>query len=190
MKKRVLILCKGNSTGRMCRHDLLSETAGQKEAISMVNAGKTQTEIAEFFNVHRSTISRLVSERRVLERKPLGTDPTTRLSSEGATRIPAKQGHLARIFSRQRESQRPRNTFGKSSASASTSVKQRPILIASGRMSASGRSSETTKTGLKCNNWHKYWRQRYSDSDAQKNFCKCLRLKALFRTSYKHKSIK
>lgn len=29
-----------------------------------------------------------------------GTDPTTRLSSEGATRIPAKQGHLARIFSR------------------------------------------------------------------------------------------
>jgi len=26
--------------------------------------------------------------------------PTTRLSSEGATRIPAKQGHLARIFSR------------------------------------------------------------------------------------------
>ena len=45
--------------------------AGQKEAISMVNAGKTQTEIAEFSNVHRSTISRLVSERRVLERKAL-----------------------------------------------------------------------------------------------------------------------
>jgi hypothetical protein len=43
--------------------------AGQKEAISMINAGKTQTEVAEFFNVHRSTISRLVSERRVLERK-------------------------------------------------------------------------------------------------------------------------
>jgi len=36
----------------------------------MMNAGgKTQTEVAEFFNVHRSTISRLVSERRVLERK-------------------------------------------------------------------------------------------------------------------------
>jgi hypothetical protein len=44
--------------------------AGQKQAISMMNAGgKTQSEVAEFFNVHRSTISRLVSERRVLERK-------------------------------------------------------------------------------------------------------------------------
>lgn len=43
--------------------------AGQKQAISMYTEGKTQTEIAEFFNVHRSTISRLVSERRVLDRK-------------------------------------------------------------------------------------------------------------------------
>ena len=31
--------------------------------------GKTQVEVAELFNVDRSTISRLVSERRVLERK-------------------------------------------------------------------------------------------------------------------------
>lgn len=44
--------------------------AGQKEAIHQMNAGKTQTEVvAETFGVHRSTISRLVSERRVLERK-------------------------------------------------------------------------------------------------------------------------
>jgi DNA invertase Pin-like site-specific DNA recombinase len=42
----------------------------QKEAISMVKVGgKTQVEVAELFNVDRSTISRLVSERRVLERK-------------------------------------------------------------------------------------------------------------------------
>ena len=32
-------------------------------------SGKTQVEVAELFNVDRSTISRLVSERRVLERK-------------------------------------------------------------------------------------------------------------------------
>jgi plasmid maintenance system antidote protein VapI len=31
--------------------------------------GKTQVEVAELFSVDRSTISRLVSERRVLERK-------------------------------------------------------------------------------------------------------------------------
>ena len=42
----------------------------QKEAISMAKvSGKTQVEVAELFNVDRSTISRLVSERRVLERK-------------------------------------------------------------------------------------------------------------------------
>ena len=36
----------------------------------MVNVGgKTQVEVAELFNVDRSTISRLVSERWVLERK-------------------------------------------------------------------------------------------------------------------------
>jgi DNA invertase Pin-like site-specific DNA recombinase len=43
--------------------------AGQKQAMALMNAGKTQTEVAETFDVHRSTISRLVSERRVLERK-------------------------------------------------------------------------------------------------------------------------
>jgi DNA invertase Pin-like site-specific DNA recombinase len=40
--------------------------AQQKEAISMVKVGgKTQVEVAELFNVDRSTISRLVSERGV-----------------------------------------------------------------------------------------------------------------------------
>lgn len=38
----------------------------------MMNAGsKTQVEVAELFNVDRSTISRLVSERRVVNRKEL-----------------------------------------------------------------------------------------------------------------------
>jgi hypothetical protein len=52
--------------------ELASETGPvqQKEAISMMNAGgKTQVEVAGLFNVDRSTISRLVSERRVLARK-------------------------------------------------------------------------------------------------------------------------
>jgi hypothetical protein len=35
----------------------------------MVEAGRTQTEVAEWYRVDRSTISRLVSELRVLERK-------------------------------------------------------------------------------------------------------------------------
>lgn len=35
-------------------------------ALSMIDEGKSQSEIAELFKVHRSTICRLVSERRVL----------------------------------------------------------------------------------------------------------------------------
>jgi DNA invertase Pin-like site-specific DNA recombinase len=41
----------------------------QKEAIRMVKSGgKSQAEVAELFNVNRSTICRLAKERRVLER--------------------------------------------------------------------------------------------------------------------------
>jgi DNA invertase Pin-like site-specific DNA recombinase len=41
----------------------------QKAAISMIERGeKSQSEVAELFNVHRSTICRLAAERRVLER--------------------------------------------------------------------------------------------------------------------------
>lgn len=44
----------------------------QKEAIKMVKSGgKTQVEVAELFGVNRSTICRLASERRVLERARL-----------------------------------------------------------------------------------------------------------------------
>ena len=38
----------------------------QTHALSMVDEGKSQSEVAELFGVHRSTICRLVSERRVL----------------------------------------------------------------------------------------------------------------------------
>jgi plasmid maintenance system antidote protein VapI len=34
----------------------------------MIDEGKSQSEVAEVFRVHRSTICRLVAERRVLER--------------------------------------------------------------------------------------------------------------------------
>jgi plasmid maintenance system antidote protein VapI len=34
----------------------------------MIDEGRSQSEVAELFKVHRSTICRLVSERRVLQR--------------------------------------------------------------------------------------------------------------------------
>jgi DNA invertase Pin-like site-specific DNA recombinase len=62
-------LARARAAGRVGGAQSKLSPAGQKQAISMYTGGKTQTEVAEFFNVHRSTISRLVSERRVLERK-------------------------------------------------------------------------------------------------------------------------
>ena len=49
--------------------DVLRAITQQKEAVAMVESGRTQTEVAQLFRVDRSTISRLVSERRVLDRK-------------------------------------------------------------------------------------------------------------------------
>src|SRR5271165_1829401 len=47
--------------------------AQQSEAIKMIRAGeKTQSEIAELFNVDRSTISRMMSEVRLKEQKKAG----------------------------------------------------------------------------------------------------------------------
>jgi DNA invertase Pin-like site-specific DNA recombinase len=40
----------------------------QAHALAMIDEGKSQSEVAELFKVHRSTICRLVSERRVLEK--------------------------------------------------------------------------------------------------------------------------
>ena len=47
-----------------------ADTGSAEGAFAMVEAGRTQGEVAELFRVDRSTISRLVSERRVLDRKP------------------------------------------------------------------------------------------------------------------------
>jgi DNA invertase Pin-like site-specific DNA recombinase len=41
----------------------------QATALKMIDEGKSQSEVAEIFKVHRSTICRLVSERRVLEHR-------------------------------------------------------------------------------------------------------------------------
>jgi DNA invertase Pin-like site-specific DNA recombinase len=38
----------------------------QAHALAMIDEGRSQTEVAELFKVHRSTICRLVAERRVL----------------------------------------------------------------------------------------------------------------------------
>jgi DNA invertase Pin-like site-specific DNA recombinase len=40
----------------------------QAHALAMIDEGKSQSEVAEVFRVHRSTICRLVAERRVPER--------------------------------------------------------------------------------------------------------------------------
>jgi hypothetical protein len=40
----------------------------QAHALAMIDERKSQSEVAEVFRVHRSTICRLVAERRVLER--------------------------------------------------------------------------------------------------------------------------
>jgi DNA invertase Pin-like site-specific DNA recombinase len=47
------------------RHSL--DPKQQAHALTMIDEGKSQSEVAEVFGVHRSTICRLVAERRVLE---------------------------------------------------------------------------------------------------------------------------
>jgi DNA invertase Pin-like site-specific DNA recombinase len=63
-------LARARAAGRKGGARFKLSPAGQKQAMALIDAGKTQTEVAKTFNVHRSTISRLVSERRVLDRKP------------------------------------------------------------------------------------------------------------------------
>ena len=63
-------LARARAAGRKGGARFKLTLAQQKEAFAMVEAGRTQVEVAELFRVDRSTISRLVSERRVLDRKP------------------------------------------------------------------------------------------------------------------------
>ena len=72
LKERTKLgLARARAAGRKGGARFKLSPAQQKEALHMMNGGggKTQAEVAELFNVNRSTISRLVSERRVLARK-------------------------------------------------------------------------------------------------------------------------
>lgn len=59
-------LARARAEGRVGggRHSL--SLRQQQHAIELLNSGKSQSEVASVFGVHRSTICRLVSERRVL----------------------------------------------------------------------------------------------------------------------------
>jgi DNA invertase Pin-like site-specific DNA recombinase len=71
VKERTMLgLARARAAGRKGGARFKLTPAQQKEAVAMVKAGRTQTEVAELFRVDRSTISRLASERRVLDRKP------------------------------------------------------------------------------------------------------------------------
>jgi len=62
-------LARARAAGRKGGASFKMSAAGRKDAVARIKAGATQTEVAKIFKVHRSTISRLMSERRVLERK-------------------------------------------------------------------------------------------------------------------------
>jgi DNA invertase Pin-like site-specific DNA recombinase len=79
-------LARARAAGRKGGARFKLTPAQQKEAFAMVEAGRTQTEVAELFRVDRSTISRLVSERRVLDRKALKPMKTERSSPPNAAR--------------------------------------------------------------------------------------------------------
>jgi DNA invertase Pin-like site-specific DNA recombinase len=62
-------LARARAAGRVGGPKFKLSPAQQQAAVDMITSGKTQTEVGELFNVDRSTISRLMSERRVLARK-------------------------------------------------------------------------------------------------------------------------
>jgi DNA invertase Pin-like site-specific DNA recombinase len=72
LKERTKLgLARARAAGRVGGARFKLSPVQQKEAVHMMNSGeKTQVEVAQLFNVDRSTISRLVSERRMLTRKP------------------------------------------------------------------------------------------------------------------------
>jgi DNA invertase Pin-like site-specific DNA recombinase len=70
LKERTKLgLARARAAGRTGGARFKLTSVQQKEALAMVEAGRTQVEVAELFRVDRSTISRLASERRVLDRK-------------------------------------------------------------------------------------------------------------------------
>jgi DNA invertase Pin-like site-specific DNA recombinase len=71
IKERTKVgLARARAAGRIGGPKFKLSPAQQQAAVDMMNAGdKTQSDVAKLFNVDRSTISRLMSERRVLARK-------------------------------------------------------------------------------------------------------------------------
>jgi DNA invertase Pin-like site-specific DNA recombinase len=62
-------LARARLEGRVGGNRASLTSKQQALALKMVDEGKSQSEAAELFRVHRSTICRLVGERRVLERR-------------------------------------------------------------------------------------------------------------------------
>jgi DNA invertase Pin-like site-specific DNA recombinase len=62
-------LARARAQGRVGGPKFKLSPDQQQAVVEMMNADKTQSDVAKLFNVDRSTISRLMSERRVLERK-------------------------------------------------------------------------------------------------------------------------
>jgi DNA invertase Pin-like site-specific DNA recombinase len=59
-------LARARAEGRVGGKRAVLTLKQQQHALEMVDEGKSQSEVAELFGVHRSTICQLVSERRVL----------------------------------------------------------------------------------------------------------------------------
>jgi DNA invertase Pin-like site-specific DNA recombinase len=62
-------LARARLEGRVGGNRASLTSKQQAHALAMIDAGKSQSEVAEVFRVHRSTICRLVNERRVLEHR-------------------------------------------------------------------------------------------------------------------------
>ena len=62
-------LARARAEGRIGGKRAVLTLKQQQHALAMIDEGKSQSEIAELFKVHRSTICRLVAERRVLEHR-------------------------------------------------------------------------------------------------------------------------
>jgi Resolvase, N terminal domain/Homeodomain-like domain len=59
-------LARARAEGRIGGKRAMLTLKQQQHALAMVDDGKSQSEVAELFGMHRSTICRLVAERRVL----------------------------------------------------------------------------------------------------------------------------
>ena len=60
-------LARARAEGRVGGNRASLTPKQQAHALAMIDEGKSQTEVAELFKVHRSTICRLVAERRAVQ---------------------------------------------------------------------------------------------------------------------------